>query len=303
MSFRTFLVELNKGLQLPIYLFISKDFFFHREALRMIKSSIPADERDFNLHVFDTVLNQEDVFSFDKIIDLLNTAPFFGKRRYTVYSGNIQKLPKADFDKIVDYTENPFEGSTFVILNYGDIKKNLLNRLKNVKIIILDMKESEIPLWIKDMAKLKGFELSDEAIEYLIGLTGTNVGLIFSEIEKMSFLGKKKINIDDISEIVAGGDVYNNFDLVGALINKKPLEVFKIYNSIKDVTDSYSLIGSLNWQYCRVFKNNENKELAHKIFETLHLTDIDIKSSGREYPIEYLLYKLIKLQKGHLPSL
>lgn len=303
MSFRTFLAELNKGLQLPIYLLISKDFFFHREALRMIKNSMPADERDFNLHVFDTVLNQEDVFSFDKIIDLVNTGSFFGKRRYTVYSGNVQRLSKTDFDKIVNYAENPFEGSTFIILNYGDVKKNLLDKLKNVEIITLDMKESEIPLWIKDMAKLKGFELSDEAIDYLMGFTGNDPGLIFSEIEKIAFLGKKKIGIKDISDIITGGEVYNNFDLVGALINKKTIEVFKIYNSIKDVTDSYSLIGSLNWQYCRVFKNNENKELAHKIFETLHLTDIDIKSSGREFPIEYLLYKLIKLQEGHLPSL
>jgi len=301
MSFRSFLEEVRKGLQEPVYLLISKDFFLQREALRIVKNVVPADERDFNLHVFDTLLDPESIVSFSDIIELVNTGSFFGKRRYTIYSGNIQRLSNMDINKIIEYMRSPMTESTFVILNYGVVKKDILSKLKNVKVINLDIKESEVPNWVKDMARMKGCEISDEAINYLIGFIGTEPGLLSSEIDKIAFLGKKKVNVEDLSDIITGGSIYNNFDLVNALIRKKTFEVFKIYNSIKDFSDNYSLIGSLNWQYTRLFEGEKDKEISYKIFELLHNADVDIKSSGREFPTEYLLFKLIKLQEERLP--
>ena len=266
---------------------------------------MPEEERDFNLHIFDLSLLKEDSMSFEMILDVVNTVSFFGSRRITVISGNLSKLSKKD-QKILDtYISKPASGSTFIMLHEGILKKDMRDRLRRVKSVSLDIRETEITYWIKQKVGLKGLEISDAAADYLIGLIGPDMGLLSSEIEKISLLGKKRIEIDDISEIIAGGRTYSIFDLVEALTEKNAEKIFKIYKTLSETADDYSLIGALNWQYSRNMTpgvNPTNNEYFLRLFEALNSADIDIKSSGRAYPMEYLLVKLLRLQEGHLPS-
>ena len=148
---------------------------------------------------------------------------------------------------------------------------------------------------------MKNLEISDEAADYLIGITGTDLGLLAAEIEKISLIGKERIEIPDITDIVAGGRTYSAFDLVNALNMKNAEKVFRIYKTLKETSDDYSLIGVLNWQYTRSIHPGMNKaenSYYQQVFELLNMVDKDIKSSGRSYPVEYLLIKLLRLKKG-----
>ncbi len=298
MSFRAFLQELEKGLPLPVYLLYASEPFFHREALEAIKKLIPEKERDFNLHIFDLSLSKEENQSFEMILNVVNTVSFFGSRRLTVLVGNLQKLSKKDLEKLDAYLSAPAPGSTFVILHEGVLKKEMRERFRSVKPISLDIRETEIPYWIKQRAGMKGIDMSDEAADYLIGLIGPDMGLLSGEIEKISLLGKKRLVVDDISDIVAGGRLYSIFDLVDALREKDAKKVFSIYKTLRETADDYSLIGALNWQYGRNLLSGGGlikNEYFFRIFELLNKVDIDIKSSGRTFPMEYLLVKLLRL--------
>ncbi|HMK49751.1 MAG TPA: hypothetical protein VK435_06845, partial [Thermodesulfovibrionales bacterium] len=136
---------------------------------------------------------------------------------------------------------------------------------------------------------------------YLIATTGIDLGLLASEIEKLSFIGKKRIDVDDIADLLAGGRLYNVFDLITALRSKDADKVFRIYKTLKETADDYSLIGALNWQYGRELHAGlspaENNSFL-QVFELLNSVDIDIKSSGRNFPIEYLLIRLLRLREG-----
>jgi DNA polymerase-3 subunit delta len=305
MSFQTFLNAVEKGLPAPVYMFYASDLFLLREAMDEIRRLVPETERDFNFHILDLTVQGEDSITLEQILNVANTVSFFSGRRFTILSGNIQKLLKKDLERLHLYIANPAEGSVFVILHSGLLGKDAREKFKALKPVSLDMRESEIPFWIKKRARIKGMEISDNAIDFLLGLHGPDLGLLAAEIEKISLLGKEKVNTDDISEIVTGGRLYSIFDLTNALRERDPGRVFRIYKTLRETSDDYSLIGALNWQYGRHIHSGGNQaenEYLLRVFELLNSVDKDIKSSGRIFPMEYLLIKLLRLQEGRLPS-
>ncbi len=235
-----------------------------------------------------------------QILDVANTVSFFGGRRFTVFTGNLQKLPKKDLERLMHYVSNPAPNNAFVMLHTGILTRDSREKFGTVKPISLDLKGAEIPSWLKQRARTNGIEMSDEATDYLIELIGPDLGLLSSEVEKISLIGKKRIDTDDLSEIVTGERLYSMFDLVNALRMKDAERVFRIYKTLRETADDYGLIGALNWQYGRsVHAEGSPAEKGYllRVFELLHGADIDIKSSGRTFPMEYLLVKLLRLKE------
>jgi DNA polymerase-3 subunit delta len=312
MSFQAFLKEIEKGLPSPVYLLCASDPFLHREVVEKIRSLVPEAERDFNFQIFDLTPAGEEGATVGQILDAANTISFFGGRRFTVLLGNIQKLPKKDLERLMHYVSDPAPGTAFVMLHTGALTRDSREKFGALKPGSLDLKGAEIPSWLKHRARTKGIEISDEAADYLIEIIGADLGLLSSEVEKISLVGKNKIEIDDISEIATGERLYSIFDLVNALRVKDAARVFKIYKTLRETADDYGLIGALNWQYGRnlhVEGSPAEKEYFLRVFELLHDADVDIKSSGRTFPMEYLLVKLLRLKearpaaKGHSPFL
>ncbi|MEW6675117.1 MAG: DNA polymerase III subunit delta [Nitrospirota bacterium] len=304
MSFQAFLQEIEKGLPLPVYLLHASDPFLHREAMELIKRLVPEDARDFNLEIFDLSAIGDESPSFEQIIDIANAIPFFSSRKFLILE-NSQKISQKDLKKLELYISNPSPDSVLIMLHEGAISKGLRALGRELKIIALDIKETEISYWLKQRARMRGVEISNEAADYLIGLIGPDLGLLSAEVEKIFLLGKQRVDVDDISDIIAGSRFYSTFDLVDALREKDAERVFRIYRMLKETEEHYSLVGALNWQYGRNMVSEDRPagdEYFYQVFELLNRADIDIKSSGRTFPMEYLLIKLLRLQKGHSPS-
>jgi DNA polymerase-3 subunit delta len=298
MSYQTFLKETGKGLPAPVYLFFASDQFLLREAIKVIKRLVPEAEREFNLHLFDFLVPADENMTFDRILDVANTVSFFGGRRITVLSGNLNKFLKKDLERLNTYILDPPPGSVLVILHQGTFSREAREKFRALKPVSLDIRESEIPSWIKQRAQTKGMEVTDEASDYLIGLIGPDLGLLSSEVEKISLLGKKRIDVEDVSDIVTGERLYSIFDLANALRERDPERVFRIYKTLRETSEDYSLIGALNWQYGRNLHPKSSpaeNEYFLRVFELLNSVDRDIKSSGRTFPMEYLLVKLLRL--------
>ncbi len=298
MSFQAFLDEIKKDLPHLVYFLYSSDPFLIREALGAIKRFIPEEEREFNFTAFDFLMGTDEKISFENLLDVAYTVPFFGKRRVVVYQGNLQRLSKKDLKRLETYVSDPVSSSVFVILHEGELKKEIREKFRNVKTFSLTIGEAEIPSWIKHRARLRGVEITDDVAEYLVGFIGPDLSLLSAEIEKIALLGKQRVSVDDIHEIIEGEGFYSPFDLVEALEEKNTEKVFRVYKALKETTENYSLIGVLNWLYRRKLsmKGGQKKDkYFHGIFEILNKADIDIKTSGRDYPMEYLLIKLLRL--------
>lgn len=298
MSFRNFLDELKKGLP-SNYVLASSDSFLHSEAVSMIKNLIPPAERDFNLHFFDLLSSGSEAVAFEEIIDVLNTAPFFTGRKFVIVD-SFQKILKKDIEKLQRYLENPSESSIMIALHAGTLKKTVREHLGAAKHIILDIRETEIPLWLKSKAKSKGFLLSDGAADYLLGTIGPDLGMLSSELDKCTLIDKSPVEKGDIIAIVEGKRKYGAFDLVNALRAKNAEKVFTVYKILSETEEPFSLLGALNWQYSQYFSKStalRDSEYFRDVFDSLNKADIQIKSSGGYYPLELLLMRLLKISR------
>ncbi|MEW6109629.1 MAG: DNA polymerase III subunit delta [Nitrospirota bacterium] len=297
MSYRNFLDEIRKGLPSANYLLSSSDPFLITEAVSLIKGRVPAEERDFNLHIFD-LLNSNGV-PFEQIIDVLNTVPFFSGKKFVIID-NFQKIPKKDFSRLEQYLLNPSGSSVMVLLNAGQVKKPVKDKLKELKHIHLDINEREIPLWLKEKARTKGFRISDRAVDYLLGTIGPDLGMLSSELDKFMLIGRSDVDKEDIIELIEGKRTYNAFALIDAIRAKNTERVFRIYSVLRETEEPYSLLGALNWQFGNFIAGKNSREdmkYLYNVFDVLNKADVDIKSSGSFYPVELLLVKLIRLSK------
>jgi DNA polymerase III delta subunit len=290
MSVKAFIEEAKKGLGSPVYLLVAGDPYLLKEAALSVKKTMPEEELDFLFHMFD-MMPGESTASVEHIIDILNTVSMMGGKK-TVVMDNIQKLTEADIDKVATYISSPSPDSALILLNAGTLKKSPKEKLKKAKVLQLDIREKDLPFWVKDKAGAKGLTLTDRAVEYLIGTIGPDAGLLSSEIEKFALAGTDRIDVEDISRIIKGNGDFDAFDLVDALKSKRPEKVFKIYRALSETQEPYSILGALNWHYGRIRDRLKDKE---KVFALLSEADLMIKSKGGAYPLEYLLAQLLKI--------
>lgn len=293
MSIKHFILEIGKGLTLPAYFLYAEDAYLLKEAGLMAGESVPQTERDFSFNIFD-MDGIDEIPPFEQILDVVNTIPFMGKRRVVVIE-NIQELAKKEMAPLVSYLENPSPYSLLILLHRGNPKAYWKELMKKIKAIPLDIRPQEIPLWIREKARQKGLDITQDAIEYLMGVLGPDVGLLSSELEKLALIGKSHIDTQDIKGIVRGSGDYDVFDLVNALRDKDGDKVFRVARVLQATQESYGLLGAINWHYTRMATREQGRRAYYsKVFQLLNEADIRIKTSGGTFPLEYLLIKLLQ---------
>lgn len=294
MSIKHFIQEVEKGLRAPVYLLYADGPFLLREASQIVSATIPEAEKSFSFNSFDLEGLDEKV-PLEHMLDAANTLPFMVSRRIVVIA-NIQELAKKDSGKLEAYIANPSPSSVLVLLHTGALKSQFKDLANKVKAIPLDVRQQDLPLWIRENARQKGLDLTSEAIEYLIGVTGADIGLISSELEKFTVLGNKSIGLEDIRGLINFNGDYDAFDLVNGLKERNAEKVLKIARVLLESQEPYTLIGAINWHYGQMALREKGRDTAHyeRVFEILNDADIGIKTSGGSYPLEYLLIRLLR---------
>ncbi|MDP2276868.1 MAG: hypothetical protein Q8K51_01455, partial [Nitrospirota bacterium] len=178
MSIKTFLQEIDKGLTSPAYLLYADNEYVIEEALSSVKKTIPETEMPFNFNVFD-LDSADSIPTAGEITDALNTVSFFGSRRYVIVR-NLQKISAKEFKKFQPYIANPSPNSVFLMSYTGTLKKEMKESTKGLKAICLDIRENDLPVWIREKARQKGITIKNDAVEYLIGVAGDDIGLLSS---------------------------------------------------------------------------------------------------------------------------
>ncbi len=293
MSIRQFQQELSRGMPSQVYLLYSAEDFLLYEAVSAIKERC-GDAIGFNLDVYD-IKSPDDTIPVEQIVDIANTMPFISARRIVVIN-NIQKLAKKDVQKLEAYLLNPADTALVVMLHAGAAPK-LFSPAASLKIktIALTVQEKDLPLWIMEQARQKKVRLADSAVEYLITMAGTDLGMLSAEIEKLAcFISDRVIDVADLKRIVYSGVEYTAFDLIDALKRRDAKEVFRIYENVAKNQEPQMLLGALNYYYGRQGAAYRQKGPSGPVQTSrlLHEADIAIKSSHK-YVIEDLLVKLL----------
>jgi DNA polymerase III delta subunit len=278
-----------KGLPSPVYLLVAEDPYLLKEAVLAVKAAVPAAERDFRFHQFDREGAVESAPPVEQMLDVLRTVPLMGGRQVLALEG-AQKLVESDLEALERYLGDPAPESVLIMLNAGNLKKAQRERLAKAALIHLDIRERDLPYWLKQRARDRGFTLTDRAVAYLMGTVGPDPGLLAAEVEKCALVGSDRVDADDVAGIVKGAGDCDVFDLTRALERRDAREAFRIHRRLAETQEPYSMLGALNWHYGRV--EGVNRE---RIFALLAEADLRIKSSGGAYPLEDLLIRLLRL--------
>ncbi len=296
MSLKNFSLEASNGMPSPVYLISSQDDFLLYESLTLIKEKLScADSINFAQYDLDS---SESPVSIKEIVTILNTPPFFGERRIIILK-NLQKLPKKEIKRFAEYLISPAQYTLLVMLFKGDHKKFFDAAILNkTKLIPININATDIPLWIKEKAKKSGIQLTENAVEYIVNTVGDDLAMLNSEIQKISLIGKKTVDISDIKEVLCEGIEFDAFQLARALERKDKKSVFKIYYNIEKNIDPYKLLGALNWHYRALYDKTKEEQRVeyYKIFRLLFETDFAIKNS-QSNAMENFLIKMLRVEQ------
>lgn len=313
MSNKALQKELERGLPDPLYCFWSEESFFLDEALsKAVKTVIAGGPEEFNLDVFYPSSAPQE------ILDALTTLPLMAQRRLVVLR-EYHQFSKPALNALTPYFAKPYETVCMLILSQ---KKPKFSSDFRWKIYPLNIRESELPGWLKMVSKEKGVQMNDDAIQSLIEFTGHDIGSLLMEIEKLKLLGGK-IGSEEVASSAGSVREYSAFDLIDAVTAGQNRRAFHILKAILagNASQPTIILGALNWHYKQFYllwhnkgkrpiKMRENTYTALRkhlpsfneenfcyIFQCLHEADLGIKSSGRpETAMEALLIKL--LQQG-----
>lgn len=316
MQNRTLLKELEKGLPASLYYLWSEESIFLEDAhSKCSKTVLDPDNTDFNYDVFYPSSDPQE------IIDAASTLPFMAQRRLVVVK-DFHQFKAAAIKALTPYLNEPSESTCMVILSQKAPKKSQHFQWKAYS---LNIRESDIPAWLKNTALRKNVKLTNDAVESLIEFVGYDVGLLMMEVEKLALSGSGTITGKDIAASTSMMRTFTTFDLLDSLISGQKTRSFRILKTMFSggSMEAPVILGTLNWHYKQFYslwlnKGQRPARMREKtfralqshlpsfkeshfrhIFRSLHEADLGIKTSGRpELEIEVLLIKL--LQKGAL---
>jgi len=306
--------ELDNCLPDPLYFLWSEENCFLEEAIsQCVDTVLASGPLDFNYDVFDASSDPQ------QSIDAACTLPVMVRRRLVVLK-DFHQFSASAVGVIRPYFSDPSETTCMVICSQKAPKVSLKF---SGKVFSLNIKEGEVPLWLKQTAAVRGVTLTGEAVELLIECVGYNIGLLLMELEKLTLSGSRTVTGRDIMASTSMMRKYTSFDLVDTLIAGQKTRAFRILKTMLsgNAFDAPVILGTLNWHFKQFYtlwlhkgkrplKMRErtyrtlmkylpcfNEEDFFNIFKSMHEADVGIKTTGRPaIVLEMLLIRL--LQKG-----
>jgi DNA polymerase-3 subunit delta len=305
--------EIKEGFPKPVYYLWGDHSAAIDDIISQAVNVVVGTERQaFNFDVFDKTATASD------ILNSAMTIPIAAKRRLVLLK-HFQDFTPSQQKAIIAYIERPNATACMIVLS-DKSPDNITKKNLNWKTVNLGVTEKDMPQWVRVRAEELGFQLSAEALDYLIERVGIDKGLLSMELDKIALMKKKHINSEDIASSTGATRDYSAFELFDAIIDKNSHKAFKILRNLLGAKGvySYEISGALNWcyeQYYMLWESNGkrpqkmrydtynklsprlrqcNKHYFLRIFKALHQADVHIKSSGNaEAGLEMLLLNLL----------
>jgi len=256
----------------PMYvLYGTEDFLINETKQLLINYALSEEEIEFNLSSYDLEETPIEV-----AIEDAETFPFVGERRLiflnnpTFLTGEKSKSKiEHNLNKLEAYLKEPAPYSIIVFSGAYeklDERKKLTKELKRQGTVVEAKKlnEQELILWVKERVAINGVEIDDEAVHQLLTLSGTNLLMLTTEVDKLALYanGGKKIDVNMVEKLVSRSLEQNIFSLVDKIVQRKIEDAFRIYyDLLKQNEEPLKILAILAGQFRLIY---QVKELARK---------------------------------------
>jgi DNA polymerase-3 subunit delta len=329
MDYNSLLRDINAGKLEKAYLFWGEEDYLIEEIVKQIITKAIAPEAvDFNL---DTFYGNE--VDGARVLQAASAYPFLGERRVVIVK-ELQKMSQTDIEVINRYLTKPSPATCLILvaakLNFT-FKANKELKKNCVSIEFKELYERQIPGWIKQFLESKKIEIVDDAVRLLHENVGNSLRAIENELGKviLNLGGRKRIESDDVRQVVGLSRGYSVFDLSNLVGQKKLGAALSIISRMIEsgespigilamITRQFSVLLKLKFalkkgtapvqlasvagvpgifihDYLAQAKNYTVLELQ-QAFTYLLEADVQLKSSGQKprLILELLVYNLVR---------
>ncbi len=240
----------------PIFVIVGKDdSLLNIQCDELIDNLLGTQERATGLFSADPAQ-----VSISDVLDELRTAPFLSERRVVLIRG-ADDFVSSNRQLLERYFDNPCPTGVLVLTVSGwDSRTRLARRLSEVGelVSVTQPKAWELPQrLIKYAGDAHGKNISKDAAELLIELTGDEMGRLYGEVDKLAlFAGDEKvITAGHIEALIGHNRLFNAFAVIDAVTGG---DVVKAVNRLRDMfardkSAEYTVIGALAFHFRRMF--------------------------------------------------
>lgn len=266
-------------------------------------------KKDSDIIYFKDDYNMEDVIKEARYGSLFEVPKYLIVYEYNLFSAKKEETNDKDNDLLINYLNNQNESNNIIFVNKTiDLRKKIVKLIKE-KYELINIEKIDyqnIRTFINEYVEKNNYQIDYQSVNYLINLWGLNFDIICHELDKAMLynLDLKKINYNDIKDIISKPYDDNNFHFVDAVVNKRIDDAFKLYQELKiNKIDSNVLVILLAREYRLIYyvkkasgegKNNQDIE------SYLNMQEWQISKlykEGLNYSYKEIESKLLELAK------
>lgn len=235
-------MELKKKNFAPLYFLYGPETFLIEETKQlMIKEGLTEEELDFNLSSYDLEETPIEIALEDA-----ETFPFFGERKFVFLHNpffltaekNKSKV-EHDVKKLENYIMEPASYTSIIFIGHfdkTDDRKKIVKELKRqAKVVEASrLNEQDLKKWLVRRANFQKVQILPEAIDLIIKLSGTNLSILTSEVDKLAlYVGEKETITPEVVELLVTRSLEQNiFALTEKIVEKNREEAISIYRDL-----------------------------------------------------------------------
>ena len=230
---RQLIEEVKSGVFKPVYLLMGEEPYYPDLLCQAIIDNCLQDwEKDFN----ELVCYGADVDA-DAVITAARRFPMMAERQLVVVK---EAQAMKSLEDLALYCQKPLDSTVLVILMHGasaDKRKSLYKTVLKQGVIVesLPLRDYETEKWVMTYYSERGLQIDPEGARLLVESTGTDLGRIAVETEKLLKNlpeGVKAITPEDIEKNVGISRQFSIFELTKALSFRDAARAVKVARNV-----------------------------------------------------------------------
>ncbi|MBM4138159.1 MAG: DNA polymerase III subunit delta [Nitrospira sp.] len=242
----------------PLYLVVGEEDLLRDHTLAVLKAKILGDGGEFNYDLF-----YGDEAGGSDIQSCAAEIPVFAERRLVVVKA-ADKLPAREGEALLDYFKEPVETTTLVFVGPkldGRMKFSQALSRAAVTVDCASMREAQLLPWIAREADRLGLQLEEQTRHILKESAGGSLYGLRGELEKLASYvpAGRAATAADVQALRGIEPDASVFDLTVAIAAADRGKTLAILARNLDAGEApLRILGSLAWQYRRVWKVKES---------------------------------------------
>jgi DNA polymerase-3 subunit delta len=251
------LEDVRRGIFKCVYLLMGEEPYYPELVCNAIIANCLQDwEKDFN----ETICYGADVTA-ETVITAARRFPMMAERQLVVVK---EAQQMKSLEELAVYCQQPLESTVLVILMHGasaDKRRALYKTVLKTGVIVDSpaLRDYEMPQWIASYYEGRGLKIHPEAAQLLAESSGTDLGKIAVETDKLLKNlpeGVKEVSVEDIEKNVGVSRQFSVFELTKCLSYRQAAQALKISAHIGQ-TPRFALpmvVAPLFTHYSRILK-------------------------------------------------